>query len=102
MALDFAVLGDNGSPERTVPCKAEVHHAVLKAASEHNLPLFQRLGDYYQDAEFSPPSLPTLVEEIRVLRQNTVSPEAQHFLESLDTLVAYAMHERSSVHVLAD
>ncbi|GAA4349195.1 hypothetical protein GCM10023165_35760 [Variovorax defluvii] len=102
MSLDFAVLGQNGSPERTVSLGVDLHHQLLTAAAAGGLTRFQDFADYYRDAEVSIDDLPDLVEQIRALHDKTGSAELQRFLDDLGGLITYAVNQRRALHAIAD
>jgi hypothetical protein len=67
MALDLVVLGPHGRPVRSVALNVEVHGELMEAALSRKLACFSRLGDYYQDVEFSPDQLHDLSSEAEAI-----------------------------------
>lgn len=102
MSLDFAVLGRNGAPEKTVSLGVDMHHELITRAVAHDLARFEDFADYYEDAEISVNELPGLVEQIRTLRSQTGPAELQRFLDELGNLIAYAVAQQKTLHVIAD
>jgi hypothetical protein len=102
MALDFAVLGESGAPERFVSLSVDLHHELLTTAADLGMDQFQCFADYYQDAEVVVDALPRLVEQIRALRTRTSSEDLQHFLDDLGDLMSYAVATGRSLHAIAD
>lgn len=102
MSLDFAVLGRNGTPEKTVSLGVDLHHELITMAVAHDLARFKDFADYYEDAEVAVNDLPGLVEQIRTLRSQTGSAELQRFLDDLNDLVAYAVAQQKTLHAIAD
>ena len=68
MALDVAMLGENGEPESTVPIRVNEHARLLSAVHGATLPLLSRLHDYYEDVEYEPQELVNLTAELDALR----------------------------------
>jgi hypothetical protein len=52
MALDVAILGENGEPEVGVAVGIDAHFALMKAARFAGLTLLGRMSEYYEDATF--------------------------------------------------
>ncbi len=102
MSLDFAVLGQNGSPEKTVSLGVDLHYELVTTAAARGLTCFQDFTDYYVDAEVAVDALPGLVEQIRLLHDQTVSVELLRFLDDLGGLIAYAATQRRTLHAIAD
>lgn len=102
MSFDFAVLSQNGAPERTVSLGVDLHYELVTAAAAHGLERFQDFADYYEDAEVAVDALPGLAEQIRTLRAQTGSAELQRFLVDLGDLIVYAIAQRRALHAIAD
>jgi hypothetical protein len=102
MSLDFAVLGQSGSPEKTVSLGVDLHHELVTAAAAHGLGRFQDFADYYEDAEVAVDALQGLADQIRTLRIQTGSAELQRFLVDLGDLIAYAVAQQRALHAIAD
>ena len=102
MSLDFVVLGQNGSPERTVPLDADLHHEFVTAAAGLGLARFQELDDYYEDAEIVLSDLPSLAEQVATFRARAVSSDLKNFLDDLSGLIAYAIYNRKALHTISD
>jgi hypothetical protein len=102
MSLDFAVIGQNGAPEKTVSLGVDLHHELITMAAVHGMARFEDFADYYQDAEVAVDDLPGLVEQILALRSQTGSAELQRFLDDLSYLIAYAVAQQKALHAIAD
>lgn len=102
MSLDFAVLGQNGAPEKTVSLGVDLHHELITTASALGLARFQDFSDYYEDAEVVVDDLLGLVEQAQVLRTQTKSTDLQRFLDDLSGLIAYAVANGKALHAIAD
>ena len=102
MSLDFAVLGQNGSPEMMVPLGADLHHEFVTNAAGLGLARFQKFEDYYEDAEIAVSDLPSLAEQVATFRTRTDSSDLKRFLDDLSGLIAYAMSNGKALHTIAD
>ena len=102
MALDFTVLGKNGSPEKTVSPGVDLHHALMKIAASLDAAHVQRFVDYYEDVEITFPELPSLADEVLELRSRIDYGEMRRFLEDLEGLISHAMAEQKPLHAIAD
>jgi PII-like signaling protein len=102
LALDFVILGLNGAPEKAVAIGVELHRLLISAASDLKLESFRRFADYYEDAEIKFNELPKLAREIEILIEQISPADLRRFLDELGTLVANAMAQGNSIHVIAD
>jgi len=102
MSLDFAVLSENGAPEKTVSLGVDLHQELITTATARGLARFENFADYYEDAEVPVNNLPGLIEQVRTLRSQAGSAELQCFLDDLDDLIAYALAKRKALHAIAD
>jgi len=65
MALDLAILGDDGAPSEFVGIGVNEHWELLQRASPTgSFPLIQRLADYYEDVSFTPSEVAALKAEL--------------------------------------
>ena len=74
----------------------------MEAALSRKLACLSRLGDYYQDVEFSPDQLHDLSSEAEALRTSDVRAELCAFLDDVRELVAFAGAENRSINAIAD
>jgi hypothetical protein len=102
MSLDFVTLGQDGTPENTVPLGVDLHHALLAAATSRGFPSFQSFKDYYEDAEIAVTELPLLREQVQTLKSQALSPALRRFLDDLTELIKHAMTYRKPIYVIAD
>ena len=102
MSLDFAVLGESGSPEKMVALGVDLHHKLVTAAAGLGLVSFQPFADYYEDAAIAAADLPVFAEQATMLRAQTGSTEMQRFLDQLGDLIAYAVANGKTLHAIAD
>lgn len=69
MALDFAILNKDGFPEKSVEIGGNLHHALISLAnSEGTTKVIKRMGDYYEDSDFSLAEIPSLIEELELVK----------------------------------
>lgn len=54
MALDFAILGEDGAPREQVSIRADAHHRLMQLARSTGSPQLERVAVYYEDAEYTP------------------------------------------------
>ena len=102
MSLDFSALGQNGSPEKTVPLGLHLHHELIASATSLVLARLLEFDDYYKDVEIAVVDLPSLAEEVATMRARGSSIGLQRFLDDLTSLVSYALSNGKSLHAIAD
>ena len=103
MALDVAILGENGEPERTVPIRVNEHVRLLAAVHGATLPLLSRLHDYYEDAEYELQELEELTVELDFLRARIQGDdELSGVVSKLVELVLLARRSGRQVVAIAD
>jgi hypothetical protein len=102
MSLDFAVLGQNGTPEKTVSLGVDLHHEFVTSAASFGLARILEFEDYYEDAEIEVTELPSLAKQLSTLRTRTNSVELQRFLDDLSGLIGYAISNGRPLHTIAD
>ena len=103
MAMDFAMLGADGTPREQVSIRADAHHRLMQLAQSTGSPQLERVAEYYEDAEFAPAELPALLREIEALLGRCVDDqEMANFLRSLKELVSAASAAKALITVIAD
>ncbi|HEX8364609.1 MAG TPA: hypothetical protein VF603_04915 [Allosphingosinicella sp.] len=102
MSLDFAILGESGTPVATVPMNPLQHHVFMKIASDLSLSVAERVFDYYEDAEFTPSELPELIRQFDLVRASEQAKDIIPLLNELDRLVRKAAQSQASIYVIAD
>lgn len=103
LALDIAVLGEDGSVARRVPLPINAHTRMMQEAGTRKLPLLGRLNDYWGDAVFDVSELAALRGELeRLLLGRPGDNEVQALATALIGLVDFAAARESNVHALAD
>ena len=103
MALDIAVLDEDGGPVRRVPLPIKAHARMMQEAGTARLTLLLRLNDYWGDAVFDVKELSALRRELERLMLGLPGDEAvQSLAGALIGLVDFAARRQSGIHALAD
>jgi len=103
MALDIAVLGENGEPERTVSVGANDHARLLSLVNDAELPLLSRLTEYYEDAEYAAGELDALMGELDYLKVCVQSDaDLVRLVAALVALVLSAKRSGRQIFAIAD
>ena len=68
MAFDLAILDNQGKPSRQVSIGVAEHFQLLALAKDQQLPLIQRMSDYYADVEFSSCELKGFSHELQIVQ----------------------------------
>lgn len=103
LALDIAVLGEDGSPARRVPLPINAHARMMQEAVATKLPLLARLNDYWSDAVFDVSELKALRRELeRLLLNSPKDKEVLALAGELIGLVDLAARRKTDIHALAD
>jgi hypothetical protein len=103
MSLDIVVLGTDGRPERELQIGVNQHYRLMQAARELELPLLERISDYYGDAEYKDEELLSLEAEIEKLFAHCVGDdELLQILSDLQNLVSYAREDKRGIEAIAD
>lgn len=102
MALDFVILGDDGSPAASISIDEATHWELTLLAREIGCVLFSRFSDYYEDAAISADELDSFMLEIDRLRTMTEAAAARTFLAALQELSIQAKAEHKPLESIAD
>ena len=103
MALDIAILGEDGRPEVGVQIRVAPHVRLMVLVEEARLPLLHRLKDFYEDADFAAGELGTLLEEVGIaLERSHGDSELVEFLLALQGLATTAIRKGTGLAVIAD
>ena len=73
MAYDVAILDSNGTLLAQVSLAYDDHEHLVAAAREYDLPVLQRMADYYEDVEISSEEISSLLHELEMLRHRAES-----------------------------
>jgi hypothetical protein len=102
VALDIAVLDENGVPEWSVAIVPEEHVHLMAAVRSLGLKLLSRLHDYYADAEFQPAELNALLRELERLCFSDLHPALLPRCRELVRLIESARDRGAGVVAIAD
>lgn len=103
MALDFAILGQDGTPREQVSIRSDAHHRLMQLARSAACPKLERVGEYYEDALFEAAEIPALLREIEALLHRHVDDqEVVTFLHSFKGLASKASAAKEPITVIAD
>lgn len=103
MALDVAILAENGEPETTVSIRVNEHARLLGIVDDATLPLLSRLRDYYEDAEYEPREIDSLAAELdSVVERVRTGDELARLVAELMNLVILAKRLGRKVVAIAD
>jgi hypothetical protein len=103
MSLDIVILGTDGRPERELPIGVNQHYRLMHVARELDLPLLERISDYYGDAEYKDEELLSLGAEIEKLFAHCVGDdELLQIISDLQNLVSCAREDKRGIEAIAD
>ena len=103
MALDFAILNKDGFPEKSVEIGVNLHHALISLAnSDGATKVIKRMGDYYEDSDFSLAEIPSLIEELELVKAKNASEEIKKKIEEMIELSKEAIRKKIGISVIAD
>ena len=101
MALDFAILAENGEPAETVSLEPDPHYELMMLAKELKLQRLLSFSDYYADVDLAPAKLPALAQEIIKLEQ-AVPPDLREFAIELKALIGLAIAKNKPLSAIPD
>lgn len=103
MPLDIVVLGTDGRPEREMQMGVDPHHRLMQATRDLDLPLLERISDYYGDAEYRVEELVALEAEVeRLIFRCAGDDELLEILTNLQGLALYARESQRGIEAIAD
>ncbi|MFB3892160.1 MAG: hypothetical protein ACE15C_09075 [Phycisphaerae bacterium] len=102
MSLDIAILDAAGRIRESVSLGVDEHWGLVQLANKLDCPLWWRLSEYYEDAEFGGNEIPALLGEVVKLRSAVQEEPVAGRLEQLAQLLRLAAAERCGVSVIAD
>lgn len=103
MALDITILAESGETETTVTIRVDRHARLMGIVDDATLPLLSRLRDYYEDAEYEPRELDSLVAELESVAEHVQTDnELARLIAELTDLVITAKRLGRQVVALAD
>jgi hypothetical protein len=103
MSLDIVVLDTDGRPERELQIGVNPHHRLMQVARELQLPLLERISDYYEDAEYRVEELVALEAEVeKTIVRCAGDDELLQILSDLQNLTSYAREVQRRIEAIAD
>lgn len=103
MALDFAILGEDGAPQEQISIRSDEHHRLVELARSTESHLLPRAADFYEDSAFAAAEVPALLCEIDTLIGRAADDEGLLvFLHSLKRLASKAHAANVAIEVIAD
>ncbi len=99
MALDFAILDEEGFPDDSVPIGMVDHLRLMQRATpKEHFPLINRLCDYYADASFDASEIIYLKAELNRIDRETL----EYMIDALISLISKAEAQGKGIEAIAD
>jgi hypothetical protein len=102
VALDFAILDDEGKPMRVVAVSPEEHHELAVTSQRVGSWTWDRLQDYYAEAAFSPNEVAAFAEDLGLIATEHSNPALKTRLSALIDLCQEAIRLNRGIVVLPD
>lgn len=102
MALDFAVLSADGLNADIVSLEIHQHDELMRLAEKLKLPKLLRFGDYFEEIDVPLAELPSLSEELSVVRKAATKPEIAKFADHLTALIGLAVSRKQLLTAVPD
>lgn len=102
MALDFAVLTEDGVSADIVSLEWDQHDVLMDLAEQFNLAQLLRCEDYFEEVDFVPTELPALSEELGIIRKAAPPADIGEFLRDLDALISLATKRKQLLSAVPD
>ena len=102
MSLDISILDENGAPKGDVPLGVDEHWAILQEAKRLGLPLWNRMSEYYEDADYAREEVSPLADETALLRNSCKETTLGAKLEEIQKLLRAAIDGHNKVSAIAD
>jgi hypothetical protein len=68
MSYDITIMDEAGYPTVNVPLYDDEHWTLIQQAKQLDLPMWSRMSDYYEDADYSVEELTVFAAETAHLR----------------------------------
>jgi hypothetical protein len=99
----MVILDTDGRPERELQIGVNPHHRLMQATHELDLPLLERISDYYGDAEYKAEELAALEAEVKKLITHCAGDdELLQVLSDLQDLASFAIETQRGIEAIAD
>lgn len=102
MALDVAVLTEDGEYADIVSLEMEEHDELMKLATELKLAKLLRFKDYFEDVDLRVPELAELADELSTLSESAPPPEIAEFSRNLRALISLAVSRKQPLSAVPD
>lgn len=102
MSLDITILDDDDTPIRSVGLGVDLHHKLIELARNLDFKHLARLGDYYEDVDFSIEELPDLIREFEQLHITIKDSSDIESLPKVKDLLSEALEKKKRVSAIAD
>jgi len=102
MALDFAVLTEDGKSADFVSLEMEQHDELMNLAERLKLAKLLRFEDYFEDVDVRVAELAELSEELNILGKSSPPPEIAEFALDLRALIALAVSRGQPLSAVPD
>jgi hypothetical protein len=104
MALDFALLDAEGTPEpeHELSLSIDMHCILMDWARELKLQQLLRTRNYFRDVDFTLAETKLLATEVATAKQHVASDELENFLEKLQTMLKFANETGRTIHTITD
>lgn len=102
MALDFAVLTEDGESADFVSLEMEQHDKLMDLAERLKLAKLLRFEDYCEEVDFRGAELAELSEELSIVSKSDPPPEIAKFAHDLRALISLAVSRGQSLSAVPD
>jgi hypothetical protein len=102
MALDFEVLGEDGTPIEIVSLGIYQHDELMNMAADLQLSKLLRFEDYFEEVDLPVAELPDLSDELSIVGKSTTSAEIKRFTNDLQALIGLAVNNMQPLTAIPD
>lgn len=103
MALDFALITENGEQLRCLAIGISLHALLFYSIDQKEFPLLHRFHDYYVDARIEPHEISNFRTELQKIKDINISNgKAINFIENLFEMVSFAELNNLPILSIAD
>ncbi len=102
MSLSFAVLAQDGSPERELDIRPDVHRELIAVASRFGDSLFMRMSEYYEDADFRYDELDRLMQDAVRIATVTKDDALRTWIGEFIRFAEAAIKEQRDITLISD
>jgi hypothetical protein len=102
MALDFAVLTEDGSSANIVSLGPDQHDELMNLATQLKLSSLLRFEDYFEEIDLTVAELPGLAEELNIVDKSKPTPEIAKFAHDLRGLLSLAARRNQPLIAVPD